>query len=72
MSCMDEVPRKRGDGVPDQGSQDAHTLKTTPETMTGFTQIGGAPVRRKKKKKRTKNPNKNHKQNQNPQNPTLR
>lgn len=67
MSCMDEVPRKRGDGVPDQGSQDAHTLKTTPET--GFTQIGGAPVRRKK---RTKNPNKNHKQNQNPQNPTLK
>lgn len=50
MSCMDEVPRKRGDGVPDQGSQDAHTLKTTPET--GFTQIGGAPVRRKKKKKK--------------------
>lgn len=54
MSCMDEVPRKRGDGVPDQGSQDAHTLKTTPETMTGFTQTGGAPVRRKKKKKNEK------------------
>lgn len=67
MACMDEVPRKRED---DQGSQDGHVLKTTPETMTGFTQIGGTLVRRKKKNEKTQT--KKHKQNQNPQNPTLK
>lgn len=53
---MDEVPRKRGD---DQGSQDGHVLKTTPETMTGFTQIGGTLVRRKKKNEKTQTKNTN-------------